>query len=100
MTRTDKAGSQQGTAASPFLGLVSTDYIDSSPWSSAITSRSALHNLLDFPIYIWLPIYYDQIDGVAMGSPLDPVLGNIFMCHLKTDGWWTSDSVLHFGSDM
>ena len=25
--------------------------------------------------------YYDQIDGVAMGSPLGPVLANIFMGH-------------------
>ena len=23
--------------------------------------------------------FYDQIDGVAMGSPLDPVLANLFM---------------------
>ena len=25
--------------------------------------------------------YYDQIDGVAMGSPLGPVVANIFMCN-------------------
>ena len=25
--------------------------------------------------------YYQQIDGVAMGSPLGPTLANIFMCH-------------------
>ena len=27
--------------------------------------------------------YYDQFDGVAMGSLLDPVLANIFMWHLE-----------------
>ena len=26
---------------------------------------------------------YDQVDGVAMGSPLGPVLAYIFMCHLE-----------------
>ena len=26
---------------------------------------------------------YKQIDGVAMGSPLGPVLANIFMCHIE-----------------
>ena len=27
--------------------------------------------------------YYDQVDGVAMGSPLGPVLANIFMCNFE-----------------
>ena len=27
---------------------------------------------------------YDQIDGVAMGSPLGPILANIFMSHLES----------------
>ena len=27
--------------------------------------------------------YYDQIDGVAMGSPLGPVSANIFMCNFE-----------------
>ena len=26
-----------------------------------------------------IKMYYDQIDGVAMGSPLGPVLANLFM---------------------
>ena len=37
--------------------------------------------------------YYEQVDGVAMGSPLGPTLANIFLCHheerslgLKNDG--------------
>ena len=28
---------------------------------------------------------YDQVDGVAMGSPLGPVLANIFMCHIESN---------------
>ncbi len=27
--------------------------------------------------------YYDQVDGVAMGSPLGPLFANIFMSHLE-----------------
>ena len=34
--------------------------------------------------------YYDQIDGVAMGSPLGPVLANIFMCHFE-ESWLTNN---------
>ena len=28
--------------------------------------------------------YYSQIDGVAMGSPLGPTVGNIFLCDHET----------------
>jgi len=35
---------------------------------------------------------YDQIDGVAMGSPLGPVLANIFMCHFE-EKWVLSNNI-------
>ena len=31
-------------------------------------------------------VYYEQIDGVAMGSPLGPTLANVFLCH-KEEEW-------------
>ena len=37
---------------------------------------------------------YEQTDGVAMGSPLGPLIANVFMCHLEDklarDGMVTS----------
>ena len=36
-------------------------------------------------------LYYDQVDGVAMGSPLGPVLANIFMCHFEEN--WVINSI-------
>ena len=45
--------------------------------------RPVLKKLLEFATkkshFIFDGQYYDQIDGVAMGSPLGPVLANIFM---------------------
>ena len=49
--------------------------------------RSVLKDLLEFATkkshVIFDGHYYDQIDGVAMGSPLGPILANIFMCHFE-----------------
>ena len=49
--------------------------------------RAVLHKLLEFATkkshFLFDGQYYVQIDGVAMGSPLDPVLANIFMCHFE-----------------
>jgi len=41
--------------------------------------------------------YYDQIDGVAMGSPLGTVLANIFMCHFEGEWVLTTTLALLFG---
>ena len=32
-------------------------------------------------IFLFNGKFYDQIDGIAMGSPLAPVLANLFMGH-------------------
>ena len=51
--------------------------------------RSVLKVMLEFATkkshFIYDGQYYDQIDGVAMGSPLRHVLANIFMCHSEEE---------------
>ena len=37
---------------------------------------------------------YEQTDGVAIGSPLGPLLANVFMCHRKPTGTKEHDSVV------
>ena len=41
--------------------------------------------------FVYNDQYYDQVDGVAMGSPLGPVLANLFMAVHEHD-WLTSYS--------
>ena len=57
--------------------------------------RPALKTLLEFATkkshFIFDGQYYDQVDSVAMGSPLGPVLANIFMCHFEEQ--WVNNTV-------
>ena len=58
--------------------------------------RAVLQKLLEFANkkshFLFDGQYYDEIDGVAMGSPLGPVLANIFMCHFE-EKWVMSGQV-------
>ena len=55
----------------------------------------SLKTLLDFATkkshFIFDGQYHDQVDGAAMGSPLGPVLANIFMCHFEEQ--WVNNTV-------
>ena len=48
-------------------------------------SQKELKRLFEFATkethFLFKGTYYDQVDGVAMGSPLAPVLANLFMGH-------------------
>ena len=50
-------------------------------------TRVVLRKLLEFATekshFLFDGKYYDEINGVAMGSPLSPVLANIFMCDFE-----------------
>ena len=51
-------------------------------------TRSQFKKLLNYCVkqnhFAFNDNIYDQIDGVAMGSPLGPILANIFMSHLES----------------
>jgi len=57
--------------------------------------RPALKTLLEFATkkshFIFDGQYYDQVDGVAIGSPFGPVLANIFMCHFQEQ--WVNNAL-------
>ena len=51
-------------------------------------TKAELKKLLEFSTlgtyFLFQGTFYDQIDGVAMGSPLGPVLANLFMGYYET----------------
>ena len=50
---------------------------------------TSLTLLLVKHIFLFKGKFYDQIDGVVMGSPLAPVLANVFMGHCEKE--WLSN---------
>jgi len=53
--------------------------------------RYVLENLLVYATkrshFVFDGLYYDQVDGVAMGSPLGPVLAKILRVILRRSGF-------------
>ena len=52
-------------------------------------SKSSFRSLLEITIFESFFIfsyqkYYKRCDGVAMGSPLGPILANVFMCNFES----------------
>ena len=39
-------------------------------------------------------LFYKQVDGVAIGSPLGPTLANAFLCHYEKE--WLDNCPIHF----
>ena len=55
--------------------------------------RNYMRELLTLAAYEWFFIFdqvvYRQIDVVTMGSPLGPILANVFLCHFEKQ--WLSE---------
>ena len=60
---------------------------DSLEYRDCSLSRSQFHKLLSFSVkgnhFVFNEQPFDQIDGVAVDSPLGPTLANIFMSVLE-----------------
>ena len=44
--------------------------------------------------FIFDYLLYEQVDGVEMGSYLDPSLANVFLCHYEKE--WLDNCPIHF----
>ena len=44
--------------------------------------------------FVFVEKFYEQCDGVAMGSPLGPTLADVFMCHFENI--WLENCPAHF----
>ena len=53
---------------------------ENSPKISKDVFRNLLTVVTKESFFIFNSKFYKQIDGVTMGSPLDPALANIFIC--------------------
>ena len=61
-------------------------------------TKSSFYKLLTITMFesffIFDGKFYEQCDGVAMGSPLGPTLANVFMCHFENI--WLENCPSHF----
>ena len=61
-------------------------------------TKSSFYSLLKIimfeSFFIFDGKFYEQCDGVAMGSPLGPTLANVFMCHFENI--WLENCPAHF----
>ena len=48
--------------------------------------------------FLWNNTFYEQTDGVAMGSPLSPMVANFFMEHFETQALTSAIDKPTFGS--
>ena len=60
--------------------------------------------LLDFCLrstyFVFQGQYYEQVEGAAMGSPLSPIVANIFMEHFEAKALETAPHPQFFGKDV
>ena len=70
------------------------------------TSMTIQHiiTLLDFCLnstsFMFQGKYYQQMEGAAMGSPLSPIIANIFMEHFEQQPWLQLHTPQVCGKDM
>ena len=61
-------------------------------------TKNSFYNLHKITMFEWFFIFngkfYEQCDGVTMGSPLGPTLANVFMCHFENI--WLENCPAHF----
>ena len=55
-----------------------------------------LHTCLRATYFLYHGSYYEQTDGTAMGSPVSPVVANIFMEHIEESALATSPQPIRF----
>ena len=61
-------------------------------------TKSLIYNLLNITVFescfLFGGKFYKQCDDVAIGSPLRPTLGNLFMCYFENI--WLENCLPHF----